>query len=128
MKSGYCSIIVKNIDRAVHQGRWVCASALTGSTYESSDEFQVNVFDSSEEDSTIAVAGVTGMVIVIILVASALIFVIYKRYRRRAEPSSQRRNSNESDNHSGIELSVIESSAARNEGEILQLEQRSTPL
>lgn len=46
MKSGFCSIIVKEVDRAKHQGQWQCAARLTGYLEESYDEFRVNVFDS----------------------------------------------------------------------------------
>lgn len=129
IKSGYCSIIVKKIDRAYHHGRWMCAAALTGSTHESSDEFQVNVFGSdNDHDEAIAVAGVTGMMMVIIFVAGALIFVIYKRYRQNYSiQSAQRRLTDLSNNSSGVELSVIEGSV-RCESEISRTQHSSTNL
>lgn len=80
LKAGFCSIIVKKIDREWHQGQWICAAHLTGSDYESFDEFRVNVFDN---DNTISVAGVTGMVFASIIMIGVIIFITYRRYRRK---------------------------------------------
>lgn len=57
----------------------MCAAHLTGSDYESFDEFRVNVTDN---DNSVAVAGITGMVFASIILIGAIIFITYKRYRR----------------------------------------------
>lgn len=57
----------------------MCAAHLTGSDYESFDEFKVNVSDS---DNSVAVAGITGMVFASIILIGAIMFITYKRYRR----------------------------------------------
>lgn len=80
MSSGYCSIIVKKVDRAQHQGQWTCVSKLTGSDSESSDEFRVTVFD------TISVASVSGMMFFAIFLMGGLAFITYRGYRRKYSP------------------------------------------
>lgn len=74
-------MIVKKIDRDMHQGHWMCAAHPTGSDSESFDEFRVNVFDN---DSTVNVASVTGMVFASIIVICVIISIFtYKRYRQK---------------------------------------------
>lgn len=78
MKSGYCSIIVKKIDRTQHQGQWMCAARLTGNAHESFDEFHVTVFESD-----LSTAQVTGMMaFACIFLICGLIFITFKTYRR----------------------------------------------
>lgn len=77
MKSGYCSIIVKKVDRSHHQGQWMCAARITGTAHESSDEFRVAVFESN-----VSTAGITGMVFSIIFLIGGIAFITYKRYRQ----------------------------------------------
>lgn len=80
MKSGYCSIVVKKIDRVKHQGQWTCAARLTGTDHESSDEFRVNVF-TSNESSKVSTAEMAGMTVAVIFLIGAMSFITYKRYR-----------------------------------------------
>ncbi|XP_031627128.1 uncharacterized protein LOC116343281 isoform X2 [Contarinia nasturtii] len=104
MKSGYCSIIVKDVDRLKHQGQWQCVARLTGYLEESSDEFRVTVFDS---DNTL-VAGLTGMIIAIIFVIFGGAFII-RRYHRQSHDTrsvTDSININEPDN---ISLRTIHS-------------------
>lgn len=77
MTSGYCSIIVKKVDRAQHQGEWMCAAKLIGSDSECSDEFRVTVYDSN-----ISVAGISGMAFAITVLIGVIAFVTYRSYRR----------------------------------------------
>ena len=77
MTSGYCSIIVKKVDRAQHQGEWTCAAKLIGSDSECSDEFRVTVYDSN-----ISVAGISGMAFAVTVLIGVIAFVTYQRYRR----------------------------------------------
>lgn len=84
MSSGYCSIIVKKVDRSHHQGQWTCVAKLQGSDIESSDEFRVTVFDSN-----MSVASVTGMIFAVIFLIGGIIFITYRGYRQKY---NQRRN------------------------------------
>lgn len=79
LTTGYCSIIVKKIERAQHQGQWMCAARSRGSNLESSDEFRVSV---SDADNSIAVAGITGMIFILVFLAGGFIFLTYKKYRQ----------------------------------------------
>lgn len=58
----------------------MCAANLMGSDNESFDEFQVNV---SDNDNSIAVAGITGMVFAGIILIGAICSITYKRYHRK---------------------------------------------
>lgn len=40
---GYCSIVVRQANKAEHHGTWTCAGRLIGRDEESGDEFDVNV-------------------------------------------------------------------------------------
>lgn len=77
MSSGYCSIIVKKVDRS-QQGQWTCVAKLQGSDSESSDEFRVTVFDSN-----MSVASVTGMIFAVIFLIGGIIFITYRGYRQK---------------------------------------------
>lgn len=81
MKSGYCSIIVKQVVRSHHQGQWTCATRIIGDEEESSDEFRVTVFESS-----ISTASTSGMLFAIVLIISGLLFITYQRYRKAYSP------------------------------------------
>lgn len=81
MKSGYCSIIIKRVDRSHHQGQWMCAARIMGADEESSDEFRVTVFE-----STISTASTSGMLFAFILIVCGLIFITYQRYRDKYNP------------------------------------------
>lgn len=87
LKSGYCSMIVKKIDRNIHQGQWLCAAHLSGDDHESFDEFRVNVF---EADNSIAVAGITGMTFASVLVIGGIVFIAFKKYRQKIAVRSRR--------------------------------------
>lgn len=120
MKSGYCSIIVKEVDHT-HQGQWMCASRLTGSDKESSDEFRVTVYEPNH-----ATASITGMIFAVVFVIGGIIFISYRGYRQKynlrrntrqtavsyitntdnVSISSQRSGSNDSQ-HESIELRTI---------------------
>lgn len=77
MTSGYCSIIIKQVDRSHHQGQWMCATRIVGADEESSDEFRVTVFE-----STISTASTSGMLFAFSLIITGLIFITYQRYRQ----------------------------------------------
>lgn len=85
MKSGYCSIVVKKIDRS-HMGQWTCAARLSGSEHESADEFRVTVFNSG-----ISVASVSGMVVGLIFICFGGLLVMYLTYRKRRTLAINRR-------------------------------------
>ncbi|XP_055298260.1 uncharacterized protein LOC129566399 [Sitodiplosis mosellana] len=78
MSSGYCSIIVKKVDRKQHQGQWMCVAKPIGSDSECSDEFRVTVFDSN-----ISAASVIGMVFSAIFILGGIVFITYRGYRQK---------------------------------------------
>lgn len=85
MKSGYCSLIIKSVDRS-HFGQWMCAARLKTSESESFDEFRVTVYENE-----ISAAGISGMAVSLACVIGLGIVLSYMVYRKIYAPVNQRR-------------------------------------
>lgn len=78
MKSGYCSLIIMNVERS-HLGLWTCAARLAGGDSEGSDEFNVNVLD-ADGVSVAAVSGISFMISFGLGVIAVLLYVAYRKF------------------------------------------------
>lgn len=85
MKSGFCSIIVKKVERS-HMGQWTCAARLSGSEHESADEFRITVYSSD-----ISMAGISGLAVGFVLICTVVFLVVHLIYRKRQQTARQRR-------------------------------------
>lgn len=82
MKSGFCSLIIKNAERT-HLGQWICAARLTGRDSESFDEFRVNVVNADG----VSVAAISGFAFGISLgvgVMAILLYIVYGKFPTRS--------------------------------------------
>lgn len=122
MAGGYCSMIIKSIDRNIHQGKWLCAARLVGRDQENIDEFTVAIYEEKDVNTNVGTAGITGMVLGLTFVAGAIIFVTYRKYYQSYSLRQQPRNtiisyisgtetvsisSDDSPNRENIELRVL---------------------
>lgn len=112
MKSGYCSIIIKEVDRLKHQGQWICAAQLNGHKQESVDEFHVNV-----HDANVAVAGLVGMGFGVFLVIGGIIIVTYLKFQKKFNPRRTTTNTVDTENISMQSNSSNDSEAGFNTGQ-----------
>lgn len=86
MKSGFCSLIIKNVERS-HLGQWTCAARLTGRDSESYDEFRVNVLDADG----VSVAGIGGIAVGISFGVGVMAVLLWVAYSNLLTRSTRRR-------------------------------------
>lgn len=86
MKSGFCSLIIKNVERS-HLGQWTCAARLTGRDSESYDEFRVNVLDADG----VSVAAISGIALGISFGVGVMVVILYIAYLKYPMRSTRRR-------------------------------------